>query len=283
MSDSQDLSSLPAPNVVEALDFESINAAHRADLIARHPSAAAVLDLESEPLTKLVESNAYRELLVRDRVNTAARAYLLAYANGADLDHKGDFYGLPRLIGEGDERYRVRIKLRIKSLAGNGTREAYEVAAMTVSLDVRAARATQPTPGSVLVLVWVEQGADAAATLEAVRVALTRESALILGVNLLVQLARPRLINVRARIFRNASAPSNIVQQIAEAFPGLIEKHAALGQDLSRAWISARLVVDGVVHVDYPSADEPSELTALALDEYASPGNIELIDAGVLG
>ena len=34
---------LPTPAVVEPLDYEAILAAHRADLVARHPAAAAVL------------------------------------------------------------------------------------------------------------------------------------------------------------------------------------------------------------------------------------------------
>ena len=38
-----DLTTLPAPQVVEPLDFEAINAAHRAELLARHPDAAEVL------------------------------------------------------------------------------------------------------------------------------------------------------------------------------------------------------------------------------------------------
>ena len=36
----QDLTQLPAPTVVETLDFETILASHRADLIARYPAAA---------------------------------------------------------------------------------------------------------------------------------------------------------------------------------------------------------------------------------------------------
>ena len=100
----QDLTQLPAPTVVEALDFETILASHRADLIARYPAAADVIALESEPLAKLLEAHALRELIYRQRVNDAARAYLLAYATGSDLDHKGAFYGVPRLPGETDGR-----------------------------------------------------------------------------------------------------------------------------------------------------------------------------------
>ena len=163
-----DLTQLPPPEVVETLDFETILQVHRADLLARYPEAAAVIDLESEPLNKLLQAHAYRELLYRQRVNEAARAHLLAFATGADLDHKAAFYGLTRLAGESDERLRARVQLRIKSLAGNGTREAYELTAMTASQNVRDARATQPFPGRVHLLLWCHDAAQAEATLATV-------------------------------------------------------------------------------------------------------------------
>ena len=120
------LDALPPPGVVETLDFERILDAHRADLLARHPEAAEVLALECEPLNKLLEAHAYRELLYRARVNDAARAHLIAFAQGSDLDHKGAFYDVARLPGESDERYRQRILLRVRALAGSGTAEHYE-------------------------------------------------------------------------------------------------------------------------------------------------------------
>jgi phage-related baseplate assembly protein len=85
------LSALPAPTVVETLDFETLVAQHKADLLARYPAAENVLHLASEPLVKQIEAFSYREMLLRDRVNQAARANLLAFAAGADLDHKAAF------------------------------------------------------------------------------------------------------------------------------------------------------------------------------------------------
>jgi phage-related baseplate assembly protein len=43
-------------------------------------SIAATLQLESEPLTMLLQLCSYRELLLRQRINEAAKASLLAYA-----------------------------------------------------------------------------------------------------------------------------------------------------------------------------------------------------------
>ena len=280
MTTPQDLSALPPPAVIEQLDYEAILAAHRADLIARHPEAAEVIALESEPLTKLLESHAYRELLYRARVNDAARRQLLAFASGTDLDHKGAFYGLPRLPGEGDERYRLRIQLRIRALAGNGTREAYELAALTAAPGLRAARATQPTPGTVLVLLWPAAPADGPAALATVTAALNADAQRILGVNLAVALARARPIHISARLTRLPNAPADLVAQLAAALPAVIEAGTALGQDLSRAWITARLMADGIAHVSYPNPAAPAERTPLAVDEYAVAGTIQLIDAG---
>ena len=86
-----DLSQLPAPDVVEQLDYESILTERKATLVSLFPAeqqeaVARTLALESEPLTKFLEENAYREVIWRQRVNEAARATMLAFAAGNDLD-----------------------------------------------------------------------------------------------------------------------------------------------------------------------------------------------------
>ena len=78
-----DLSRLPAPTVVEAIDYEMVLAALKADLVARWPDYTA--DLESDPAIKLLEVAAYREVLLRQRVNDAARAVLVRTALAAVL------------------------------------------------------------------------------------------------------------------------------------------------------------------------------------------------------
>mgnify|MGYP007099512465 CR=1 FL=1 len=103
MSSPIDLSRLPAPDVVEPLDYESILAERKAALIALYPEAeqadiAALLELESEPLTKLCEENAYRELHWRQRVNEAAKAVMLAYSSKTDLDQLAANSNIERLV-----------------------------------------------------------------------------------------------------------------------------------------------------------------------------------------
>jgi phage-related baseplate assembly protein len=115
------------------------------------PPVAAQYDvevLEFDPIKINQEACAYFELLVRDRVNQAARSVTLAYAIGTDLDAIASRYpgGVPRLQGETDERYRRRIWLSPNTLSPHGTAEAYEFWALTAGpflRDVTAIRSVQ--------------------------------------------------------------------------------------------------------------------------------------------
>ena len=97
-----DLSQLPAPDVVEVLDYEILLAERKATLVSLYPedqqaAIARTLTLESEPIVKLLEENAYREVILRQRVNEAAQAVMLAYATGADLDNIAATFSVERL------------------------------------------------------------------------------------------------------------------------------------------------------------------------------------------
>ena len=129
-----DVSRLPAPNVVEPLDFEAIYQAQLADFRARLPEWNAVL--ESDPVLKLLEATAYRELLLRQRVNEAAKGVMLAYAAGPDLDQIGALFGVSRLDGEDDTRLRYRVQQGFAALGAAGPVQAYRAHAMAVSIDV---------------------------------------------------------------------------------------------------------------------------------------------------
>jgi phage-related baseplate assembly protein len=80
-----DFSSIPAPIIIEELDYEAILEEMIADLQARDPSYTEIL--ESDPGVKILEVAAARELTLRQRVNDALRATLLRFAIGADMDN----------------------------------------------------------------------------------------------------------------------------------------------------------------------------------------------------
>lgn len=275
------LDALPPPGVVETLDFERILDAHRADLLARHPEAAEVLALESEPLNKLLQAHAYRELLYRARVNDAARAHLLAFAMGGDLDHLAAQYGVTRQDGEADDRLRTRLQLRIAALAGQGTREHYEFHALTASPLVRAVRASQAAPGSVLVMLWVTDQVQAQAVRQLVSEALNADNARMLGVPVNVAVAVPRTIDITARITRTRTAPAGLLQQLQARLQAAFAGMASLDGSVARSYITTLLHVDGVHAVDYPDNTRPAPITPIAAGEFPALGAVDLIDAGV--
>ena len=103
-----DPKSLPHFDVLEALNAETILEGRMdrfVELWKEHdPPAGAVYDvegLEFDPIKITQESSTYFELLLRDRVNQAARSVTLAFAVGGDLDAIASRYpgGVPRLAG----------------------------------------------------------------------------------------------------------------------------------------------------------------------------------------
>lgn len=148
-----DRTQLPQPKVVEELDYETMLAQRKARLIAATPAAtrdaiAATLELESEPLTMLLQENAYTELILRQRINESAKASLLAYAEKTDLDNRAADYGVSRLlitpadpdatppveaVWESDERLRFRAQMALEGLSVAGSRGAYIFHALSAS------------------------------------------------------------------------------------------------------------------------------------------------------
>lgn len=168
-----DLSALPMPDFVETLDFETLLAAYKADFIARYPALAAALDLESEPVVKLLETGAYRELLVRARVNDAGRANMLATSTGADLDNLAALYGVSRLVTapgdssasppvaptfETDGVFRARIQLALEGFSTAGPVGAYRFHALSADGRVKDVGVASPSPGVVRVTVLSSVG-----------------------------------------------------------------------------------------------------------------------------
>jgi len=52
--------------------------------------------VESDPAYKILEVAAYREMLLRARINSAAKAVMLPYATGSDLDVLGSLFRTSR-------------------------------------------------------------------------------------------------------------------------------------------------------------------------------------------
>lgn len=272
-----DLSKLPYPAVIEALSFEQLVAERKTALIAlvaaEDPVAAdalaQVLQLESELLVKLIEVEAYRELMTRQRVNDAARAMTMAYARGSDLDHLVALLGVERLeitpasedglapaVMESDEALRRRALLAPEAYSVAGPEGAYIFHALAADGDVLDASATSPDPGTVVVTVLSGLGAGVPSTelLNAVTARVSAENVRPLTDHVIVQPAQIVDYEVVANVTTFAGPDSAVV--LAEA-----ERRAAayrdacfrLGRDATRSGYIAALSPEGVQDVELVS------------------------------
>lgn len=154
-----DLSRLPAPTVIEALDFETLQAA----FISRFAEAWAeqraidptlpewdVGTLETDPAVIASEAWSYLRLLDRQRVNDVIKAVLAPLAKGADLDNVVARIGIERLtvvaatdtaeaIMETDARLLQRYLLAFTRPAA-GSADRYLLEAMTAWPTMMAGR-----------------------------------------------------------------------------------------------------------------------------------------------
>ena len=147
---------LPTPQILETLNFDAVFAELVADFQQRHPGFDALL--YSDPAIKLLEVAAYREVLLRQRVNDAFKATLLGLAEGTDLDNLADFYDVARATGETDVALRSRVIERIKGSSTAGGAAWYRYQALTADDRVRDALVTSPDAGQVSVAILSEEG-----------------------------------------------------------------------------------------------------------------------------
>lgn len=71
------------PNIIEKLRYEEIFSRMKEELVKRDASFTGLV--ESDPAMKVLEVAAWRELLLRQRINEAVKGNLLKFATGEDL------------------------------------------------------------------------------------------------------------------------------------------------------------------------------------------------------
>jgi len=271
-----DLSRLPAPSVVEPLDYETILATLKADLLALAPELGEVLALESEPATKLCEVFAYRELLLRARINDAARATMLAYARGSDLDHLAALFGVQRLEGETDARLRARTQLSLEGHTTAGPILSYRFHALSASPRVADVTIDSPKPGTVRIVVLAEpseedpeedasansdynpNGVPGQALLDRVQAATSAEDVRPLCDTVMVAPAQVLNYVVEAALVLMPGPGVELTLAAAHtAATAYVEAQFRLGQDITVSGLKAALRQSGVLRVNLISPPLP--------------------------
>lgn len=93
------LKNLPYPGVIEELNYDEILKSVKG-VFKAHLNDDEISLLESDNYSALLETLAYRELLLRARINSSVKAMLLPFSSGSDLDNIVAIYGIERLKGE---------------------------------------------------------------------------------------------------------------------------------------------------------------------------------------
>ncbi|MCE9730652.1 baseplate assembly protein [Pectobacterium sp. IFB5596] len=275
-----DLSQLPAPAVVEELDYEAIYTERKAMLLSLYPedqraAVARTLTLESDPLVKLLQENAYRELLWRQRVNEAARAVMVAFAQGNDLDQLGANFSVSRLVitpadnstlpptpalMESDSDFRLRIQQSFEGLSVAGSVGAYQYHGRSADGRVADVSVISPSPASVTVSVLSREGNGSASPelVAIVAAALNGEDVRPVADRVTVQSAAIVPYKIDATLYLYPGPEKEPVRAAAEQkLKAYISAQHRLGRDIRRSAIYAALHVEGVQRVELttPAAD----------------------------
>ena len=269
-----DLTRLPAPKVIEELDFETIFERKKTALLELVPSSvretiAATLSLESEPLTIDLQQQAYQEMILRQRINQAAASTLLAFAQGSDLDHLAAAKGITRKIVrqadptalppvealyETDDDLRRRVQLYPEKLATAGPRAAYEAHALDAHPKIIDARAVREVAGTVCVFIKAADGVPSAEILQAAQDYLSAETRRPLCDTVKVKAGRPKAIRITARIRYESGPDLTLVKdKQLDDLKKMLEKNSRLGASIALSKIIGALDTDGVKKIEMAS------------------------------
>lgn len=280
-----DLSQLPAPQIVDIPDFEVLLTERKASFLALYPedeqqAVRRTLALESEPVTKLLQENTYRELLLRQRINEAAQAVMVAYSLGSDLDQLAANYNVERLtvkpadrttvppiaaVMESDESLRLRVPAAFEGVSVAGPTAAYEFHALSADGRVADASAISPAPAEVTISILSREGDGQAGDelLAIVEQALNAEN--VRPVADRVTICSAEIVNYRvdATLYFYPGPEAGPVMAAAKAsLQKYIASQRRLGRDIRRSAIYAALHVEGVQRVELAAP-----LTDVVLDK----------------
>jgi phage-related baseplate assembly protein len=280
--DTIDLSRLPAPQVLEALDFEGLNADFIAAFIASAASTGFNYDvagMETDPVVITGQAFSYQRTLDRARINDAARSVMLAFATGADLEHLAALYGITRAVVtpaaggdpavmESDARLRARVQLAPEALATTGTRGGYIFHAMAADPTVTDVGLIVPQPGQVDVIVQAgENGEASSEVVERVRQRLVRDDIRPLTVAVTARPADivPYSVSAVLEILRGPD-PALILANAEASLRAFARTRFRVGHRVPISSLYAALTVAGVerVRLSAPLTDVRPPLDGLA-------------------
>ncbi|WP_392565139.1 baseplate J/gp47 family protein [Utexia brackfieldae] len=279
-----DLSTLPPPKIIDDLDFETIFADRKAKFIALYPTdqqpeLIKTLTLESEPIVKLLQESSYQELILRQRINEAALAVMIAYANGNDLDNLSAIFNVKRLVVqsaddsitppieqilESDLDLRKRTPDAFEGLSVAGPRGAYRFYAKSADGRVLDAEVLSPKPCYVTVVILSRDGDGTAPDdlINLVALSLNDEQRRPIADRVTVQSAEIINYQIRANIYLDPYPEAEPIKSAALAkLADFINHKHLIGAHINRSAIISALHVDGVQRVELIEPEQDIVIT----------------------
>jgi len=268
-----DLSTLPAPKIIEELNFETIFNNRKEQFINLYPldkqtELRKTLELESEPIVKLLQESSYQELILRQRINEAALAVMIAYSNGEDLDNLSAIFNVKRLIVqqadntvtppieqimESDLDLQNRTPEAFEGLSVAGPRGAYRFYAKSADGRVLDAEVLSPKPCYVTVVVLSREnnGVASQELLNIVATELNDEDRRPIADRVTVQSANIINYQIEAKIYLDPYPEAEPIKAAAIAhLTSFINNKHRIGVRINRSAIMSALHVEGVQRVE---------------------------------
>lgn len=272
-----DLSAIPVPDAVEVPDTSDLVT----QLITKYQELDSIFSalVESDPAWKQAEAFAWRIAIIRQQLNDAIRAVLLASALGADLDQIGGNFDVERrliraadnttvpptpAVYEPDSEFRERIQLAWSKLSTAGAKNSYHYFALGADPDVLDVRAygpeTHDLEGRVYLYVMSRtgNGVAPASLLKKVKAAVNPEDVRPLTDFVFVHSVELIPYEVEADIIIPYGLDGDLVMRQAEqAINDYVESVHRIDSVAARSGIDRALHQAGVitVHLNSPAAD----------------------------
>ncbi|GLQ20507.1 baseplate J/gp47 family protein [Algimonas porphyrae] len=266
-----DLERLP-PVAEWTVNYDAELVARIESFLTDAPEYAETIELESDPVRKLLQEAAYLAVLAKNAANQAVRQSMLATASGAELDAHAALIPILRKAEETDDRFRLRIRRSHSAFSVAGPRSAYETIIRErvpdlIDIDIRT-RTNDVSVDPGVVKVYVLTGEEPEGSADVAKrndVAVVLDDDVVPDTDQVIVLS-PVIADysVHALLTINPGPGQDQVLAAAQsAVTALTDNAYQIGGSVSRDQLIAALVVEGVTKVDLQLPEVDIDAAAL--------------------
>lgn len=268
---------LTPPKLIEDLSFESILAERKSYFLSLYSDEseraemAKTIARESEPVTKLLEESAFRELIFRQQRNEDVKALMVMYSSGSDLDHLVIDRNIQRLVVspadntvvpplaavmETDDDLRYRYILAMDGLSVAGPESSYKFFAHSADGRVGDVSVVSPEATPYLLDIYIlqndsETGSASQELVDIVQAALSDETVRPCCDRPTVHSVNIVNYSVQAVLYVAQTAKnSTLLQQAMDNLNQYVKEQRRIGRSIRLSALYSVLHISGVEHVE---------------------------------